>query len=150
MNFSIYRFSLDLHEESKRKAIVCMQNDTKRRLEITLTENGKPYWISEGCSAIFIAVKADGTKITNDCTISENKIIYEFTEQTASAAGTMNCYIALTGDTIEKLTSPEFSIIVHAENVPAGEIISSDEYGTLLDLITEAKSILRDGNEVEY
>ena len=53
MNLSVYRMTLDIRDMDSQLSFSLKQNDTMRRLIISLTDHCKPYTIPEGCYAVF-------------------------------------------------------------------------------------------------
>ena len=51
MNNSVYRISLDIHTVGSQVSLPIKRGDTARTICVTLTENGKPYQITDGCYA---------------------------------------------------------------------------------------------------
>ena len=153
MNNSIHRISLDIHDTGSQVSISAKKGDTARSLHINLTENGKPYRIAEGCSAVFTGEKSDGNYLFNDCTIKDNVIVYDFTEQTVPVVGQVKCEIVLYDANKEQITSPRFDIFVEDVVYNGEEIISSDEANALISATVEAKAVTAEAadlvNEVE-
>lgn len=138
MNYSNYSFTLDLQIHQSQVSIPVSLKDTARKLYITFIDGRKPYTIPDGCKAIFVGFKPDGTTLFNDCIIQENKtVIYEFTEQTANVEGIVNCEIRLYGADGQQLTSSQFIMIVD-ENVTRDNFISENE-STAIDNIIHAE-----------
>lgn len=135
MIHSEYRFSLDIQIHQAQVSVPVSLNETARKLYISLTDGRKPYTIDAGCIASFVAKKPDGTKLHNHCVIERNTIIYEFTPQTTSVEGIVNCEIRLQrGD--ELLVSPKFTIVVDNQVVRDEEIeLSADEHTSITYLI---------------
>lgn len=132
MRDSIYRFSLDIHSTQSQVSIPVPQYDTARGFLATLTEAGKPYHISDECRAVFAATKADGTTLFNDCLILNGSIIrYDFTEQTTSCAGIVECAIKIYGANGKILTSPRLTLVVYEGT--GGELVLSEDESTILD-----------------
>lgn len=141
MNNSIHRISLDIHDAGSQVSISAKKGDTARSLHITLTENGKPYRIAEGCYAVFTAIKPDKNYLFNDCTIKDNVIIYNFTEQTVPVVGQVRCEVILYDANNERITSPSFDIVVDDTVYNDEEIVSSDEATALISATAEAKAV---------
>ena len=143
MKDSVFKFSLDIHQTRAQTFFSVMRGDTKRRLEILLTEEGEPYYITEDCYAVFSAEKADGHKIYNDCEIEDNAVIYHMTPQTVSTAGILKCEIKLYGADDSLITSPRFSISVDPtiNEEDEIEIESADEVTGLAKLIAETQEV---------
>lgn len=149
MNDSIKRISLDIHKASSGEAVNAKRGDTGRTIHISLVDGGVPYIISEGCYAVFTATKPDGNVVYNACTIENNTIIYEVTEQTAAVEGRVNCEIKLYGSDGKLITSPKFTILVHKTVYSDGDKIeSSNEFNALTALVTEAQKALESVDDV--
>lgn len=134
MNYSDYRFTLDIQLHQAQVSVPVTFNDSARRLCIGLTDGRKPYIIGEGCMAVFNAKKPDGTKIKNYCVIENNTVIYEFTPQTTSCEGIVNCDITIYDIDGKALTSPQFIIVVDEKVVRDDDItIVSEDESTILN-----------------
>lgn len=135
MNYSTYRFSLDIQSTQSQVSLPVMLGDTARRLYISLTDGGKPYVIAEGCRASLAARKADGKTLLHDCIIEKNTYIrYDFTEQTATALGLTECNILIYGDDGEIIGSPRFSLVVY-NDVVGLDVVSEDDLATISRII---------------
>lgn len=143
MNDSVFKFSLDIHQTRVQTFFSVMRGDTKRRIEVMLTETGEPYYITDDCYAVFSAEKADGHKIYNDCEIVDNAICYKLTPQTVSTAGLLRCELKLYGAEDALITSPRFSISVDPtiNEEDEIEIESADEITGLTKLIAETQEV---------
>jgi hypothetical protein len=131
MNDAIKRISLDIHSTSSRETVNAQRGDTARKLIISLVDGGRPYIIGEDCYAIFTGKKPDQNVVSNDCTIKDNQIIYQITEQTVAVEGRVNCEIKLRGADDKLITSPKFTINVFGTVYNEGdEIESSDEFNS--------------------
>ncbi|MBQ2396427.1 MAG: hypothetical protein II304_05220 [Bacteroidales bacterium] len=163
MNNTDYRLSLDIFKTSSQATLPVKQFDTAYRLCITLTANGFPYSITEGCYAIFTAKKPDGNFINNKCTIENNTIYYDLTPQTTAALGIVECEVVIyeKADTEEsgnyptcdgcegcdvstdcnrgkQLATPHFNILVDKKAYNGEDIVSSSENGVLDSLVENA------------
>ena len=145
MNYVDYRFSLDVQEIGSQVFLTVKQGDTNRRLIINLTEGHEPYTIVEGCTAVLAGTKADGNVIFNNAVVEGNNIIYDFTEQTVAAVGSMKCEVRLYMEG-RKLCSPNFTISVLPDAVGDAQIESLTEVNTLTGLINEATALIEDVN----
>ena len=135
MNDSIYRISLDIHEHGSQSVLKAKKTDTGRKLHISLRAGGTPYIIEDDCYAVFKATKPDDSILYNACTIENNEIVYEFTEQTCTSVGRCRCEIALYGLDNKLITSPRFSLLVDGTIYPDGSVESTDEFSALTDLV---------------
>lgn len=150
MNYSDYKFTLDVQLHQAQISVPATLNDTARRLCIGFTDGRKPYTIADGCQATFVAKKPDGLGLFNACTIENNTVIYEFTPNTTNVIGTYECEIRLyTADGLQ-LTSPSFLIVVDEGVVSDSDIIDSEAEATMLNqLITsEAARVLNENGRI--
>ncbi len=150
MNYSKFSITLDVHSTLSQVSIPVPQNDTARRLYVSLTDGGKPFYIKDGCRAVLAASKSDGKYIVNDCIIERNQTIrYDFTEQTTAAIGKIDCTIKLYGGNNELLTSPRFTIVVYEGTVQ--EVILSDNEQTAVDnmFLAEQARVAAEAGRVE-
>ena len=138
MNYSDYRFTLDIQIHQAQVSIPVTLNDTARKLCIGLTDGRKPYYIADGCRAVFSAKKPDGTTIFNDCIIYNNTTIeYEFSKNTTSCEGIVDCEIRLYDADGRELTSPQFIIVVDKKVMRDEEVtMSASEATTITNMIT--------------
>ena len=147
MKDSAYKISLDIHEHASQAVLKAKKTDTGRKLHITLRAGGTPYTIEDDCYAAFKAKKHDDTILFNACTIENNEIIYEFTEQTCTAVGRCRCEIALYGPDDKLITSPSFVLLVDGTIYPDELVESTDEFSALTKLITDANGLVDEVKE---
>ena len=138
MNYSIFRFTLNMHTHRSQASVSAFQGDTAVRLLINITDGGVPYTIADGCVAMLTATKADGTKLAHRCTILNSSTIqYDFTEQTTSCLGIVNCEVALYGADGGIITAPKFIIVVDEREADGADFPLSMTEQNLLATIAE-------------
>lgn len=141
MNYSNYRFNLDVQSAVSQVSLPVRLLDTARRLYIGLTDGGTPYIIEDGCRAVFCARKADGNPIMNDCIIENRTIIrYDLTEQTTSCAGIVDCEIRLYGKEDNLITAPRFIMVVSDRVVHDDDFPISESERSALDNIMRSET----------
>ena len=113
MSNSQYIFNLDIHSTQSQIFLPVVLGDTARTLLINLRENGKPYIFEEGTTVEFSGKKPDGTILSANCNILDNGVVqYDFTSQTASAAGLVECRLRIGGLNNKIISSPKFFLVV--------------------------------------
>lgn len=113
MNYSTYRFTLDLRKHQSQMSISVVKDDTAVKLLISLTDGGKPYYVGEGATAILYGKRADGEPLIHRCMIKDNtEIIYKFEGTTTCVEGVVDCQLRLYGADKELITAPKFTIVV--------------------------------------
>lgn len=141
MNYSIFRFTLNMHNHRSQASVSAFQGDTAVRLLINITDGGVPYTIGDGCVAMLTGTKADGTKFAHRCAILNSTTIqYDFTEQTASCVGVTNCEVALYGADGGIITAPKFIMVVDEREVNGDAFPLSEDEQTLLATIAVAEA----------
>jgi hypothetical protein len=142
MNNAVKKISLDIQNTSSNKYVNAKIGDTGRKICISLVDGGVPYIISEECYAVFTANKPDGNVLYNRCTIENNTIGYEITEQTVAVEGRVNCEIKLYGADDKLITSPRFTLMVYGSVYNVGDEIQSEkEVDALTHLISETRGL---------
>ena len=147
---SVIRIALDVRDVEKQLSFAIKQNDSVRRLIVTLTDKGKPYLIGIGCYAVFSATTSKNTVISNGCQIKNNEIIYDLSETDTAVVGRMDAEITLFGSNGEEITSPNFTINVYKSKIGdyAGEVVASDDFSTLKNLISETNTRIAKIDEI--
>ena len=140
MNYAVYNIALDIHKTGSQVALSMIRGENKRKIVISLMENGRPYKITEGCTAYFAAKMPKGGFIHDTCLIDlkNNQIICYVTSDTLTDYGEVKCQIELTGIDGGLLFSPTFSLIVADRlynNEPVYE--SSEEFKSLAKFLAE-------------
>lgn len=147
MKDSAYKISLDINEHGSQVVLKAKKTDTGRKIYISLRAGGTPYTIEEDCYAVFTATKPDGSILYNACTIENNEIVYEFTEQTCAAIGRNRCEIKLYGLDEKLITSPRFALLVEGTVYPDEVVESSDEFSALTQMVSDALEAKKGANE---
>ena len=128
MRCSTYRFALDLQKHQSQMSIAVYANDSAVRLYITLTDGGLPYYIENGCRAVFYGMRPDEKPLIHNCMIEGNcRIIYDFNESTAKEGGITECQIRLYGKDGELISAPRFIIVVDERVVTEMDLDEEDE-----------------------
>lgn len=138
MNYSVSRFTLNMHTLRSQASVSAFKGDTAVRLLINFTDGGNAYIIADGCTAVLSGTKADGSKLYNRCVILNNTTVqYDFTEQTTNWAGVINCEVIIYGADGKELTAPKFIIVVDERETVTEEIISEDERTAISAIFAE-------------
>lgn len=147
----IYKnISLDIHNDiTSQLSLSVKQGDTTRGIRVSLTDHGKVFNIPDSCYAVFSARKSTGSFISDGCTIQNNTIIYDFSEAVVSVASQIDCELTVYSATGNKITSPSFMIFVYKtiEEEYAGEVVESNSFTVLNDLISNATETIDKANK---
>lgn len=137
MNRIVHNLILDMKSIIVQQTIDVQRNDTGRKFEITLSDNGKIYQIGEGCIAVFTATKPDGSILYNHCEIVDNTIVFDLLKnpQATAVEGEVKCEIRVYGADGALITSPRFDIVVDKTLYSDSSIESSSEFSALTQAI---------------
>lgn len=139
--------TLDLQEQSTSVIVPLKYGETGKQIIISIADGGFPYTISNDCYAVLTAQKPDGNVLYNHCTINENTILYDVTEQTTSVVGTFPAAINLYGADDTLLISSKFRIIVDGTIYSEDDVLSAPEVSALTHLISEATTTIDSGKQ---
>lgn len=147
----IYKnISLDIHDDiTSQLSLSVKQGDTARGIRVSLTDHGKVFNIPDSCYAVFSARKGNGIFISDGCVIQNNTIIYNFSDTVVSVATQIDCELIVYSEKGDKITSPSFMIFVYKtlEEEYAGEVVESNSFTVLNDLISTATEVISNVNE---
>ncbi len=146
MDVVIYDILLDTQYAGCRRQIELKKGEANSKtFRIELCKGTEPIVIDpKETIAIIKGYKEDGTVIFNSAKITdESKIEYEVGSQDTAVVGTTWYEIQLVtkdGDSYKILYSAQFKAVVKDTVVEDGKITSSDEFGLLVETITENKA----------
>lgn len=121
--------TVDLYQRLPLSIITAKQGDTGRGAIVTVTA-GDTVPDFTGASVNIYIKKPDGTKIYNACTVADNVITVDFTNQTLAVPGDAEAELqAILGDDI--LSTPIFTLRVLPSNIDDTAIQSSNEFTEL-------------------
>lgn len=122
------------------------QYDAGRLISIAFTNDGKRFVIPENTSVYLKALKPDGKQINTDewCRIQDNRVIIEVSKQLSAAPGTVECELILSDETGKQYTSSHFHIIVNKSVHNDENLISSDTYKNIIDVLLDLESLKKD------
>ena len=118
-----------------------------RYVDISLVNNGQPYTVnSEAVTVIIRGTKPDTSIIFNECEILDsNTIRVEITQQMSAVAGKGNYEVSIMSNLENRtLTSFPFFIIISKSSFDIGYVVSSNEFGLLVDKINQVHKIQLD------
>lgn len=127
MNFSIYRFTLDLHKHQSQTSVAVFQFDTAIALSIGITDGGLPYYFKDGCKAVLYGKKPSGAPIVHDCKIVDNRIIYTFEKTTADEKGVISCQIVIYNANEKSVSVPTFTLVVGERILNDDEVLDGED-----------------------
>lgn len=147
----LQELTLELNSNTAYTTIGAKQGDGNSRvLKIHITENGLDWKIPINADASYRVRKPDGYAVWNEAipNLDENVVLLTLTEQTLAVAGRAYADIVFsvgTGAERQILSTVSFIIIIMASPDITQQVISSNEFGDILDLTENAKNVLNEG-----
>ena len=145
----IQQYTVDFASNNNFLFVKGMQGDGygTRYVDISLVNNGQPYTVnSEAVTVIIRGTKPDTSIIFNECEILDsNTIRVEITQQMSAVAGKGNYEVSIMSNLENRtLTSFPFFIIISKSRFDIGYVVSSNEFGLLVDKINQVHKIQLD------
>lgn len=149
----IQQYTVDFASNNNFLFVKGIQGDGygTRYVDISLMNNGQPYIVNNDVTAVIRGTKPDNSIIFNECQILDNNTIrVEITQQMSAAAGRGNYEISIMSNLENRtLTSFPFFIIISKSSFDIGYVVSSNEFGLLIDKINQVHKLELDIHEME-
>lgn len=145
----IQQYTVDFASNNNFLFVKGIQGDGygTRYVDISLMNNGQPYTVnSEAVTVSIRGTKPDNNVIFNKCQILDsNTIRVEITQQMSAVSGRSNYEISIISNLENRtLTSFPFFIIIPQSSFDIGYVVSSDEFGLLIEKINQVHQIQAD------
>lgn len=142
----IQQYTVDFASNNNFLFVKGIQGDGygTRYVDISLMNNGQPYTVNdEAITAVIRGTKPDTSIVFNECEILDNNTIrVEITQQMSAVAGRGNYEISIMSNLENRtLTSFPFFIIISKSSYDVGYVVSSNEFGLLIDKINQVHKI---------
>lgn len=142
----IQQYSVDFASNNNFLFVKGIQGDGygTRYVDISLLNDTQPYTIDSNTVEVVIrGTKPDNKAIFNTCEIiNSNTIRAEITQQMSAVAGKGNYEISIIAkDENRTLTSFPFFIMISKSSFDVGYVVSSDEFGLLIEKINQVNKL---------
>ena len=134
---AVTRMTLDMSRVDLQRSETVTLLDTNRRWEVTLTNGGTPFRLPNNWTASLVGVKPDGNGLMLLCSVVDGRIIFDFAgnEQLTTCAGAFPLVIDVWNEYGELVASPKIWLHVLPDVRPHEDLVSTDQYTTIGDLI---------------
>ena len=137
MSMTTQTYQLDIVPFGPPVIIPMSQYDTgSRTLAFTLYNAQQPFTIPDGATAMIGGTKPDGHAFEYICTVTDQTITCDVTEQMTAVAGYTDCEITLSKD-MERLATANFKLHVERSALDR-DAISDSDFTYVLDLTNTA------------
>lgn len=133
--------SIDLCYSNASVILTPVQNDAGSRfLVASLTSEGEPYTIPEGCTVQLAVRKPDGTKTLTAASVKGNTVVCELTNQSLAVKGIADAQIIIYNG-LAVLKTPPFKFNTFEQIVSDDTIVSTDEFTALSEIMKNYQEI---------
>lgn len=146
------QISLNIDTQTQCIYVSAMQGDNKSRyINIQFIDGIEIFTIPENCIARIAATKPDKTQILNDCTIQDNMVQLQLTEQFLAVEGTVSCTVSLyNSETDERISAVGFHLIVNKSQFSDLKLSSFSESTALIKLLDKLEKFEKAINECQF
>ena len=132
----------DVLSRNSVKPVVAKQNDASSRfLNVRIQENGKDMNIDSTCSVVLNVQRPDGSVGMIRGSINEDGTVrVGLSSWVLEQAGTVSCDISVVREDSTKLTTMTFYVEVEPAVCCDGDIIDTEDYSVLVDLINDTQN----------
>ena len=132
---------IDLCYSNASVILTPVQNDVGSRfLVASLTSEGEPYTIPEGCTVQLAVRKPDGTKTLTAASVKGNTVVCELTNQSLAVKGIADAQIIIYNG-LAVLKTPPFKLNIFEQIVSDDAIVSTDEFTALSEIMKNYQEI---------
>lgn len=132
---------IDLCYSNASVILTPVQNDAGSRfLVASLTSEGEPYTIPEGCTVQLAVRKPDGTKTLTAAIVKDNTVVCELTNQSLAVKGIADAQIIIYNG-LAVLKTPPFKLNIFEQIVSDDAIVSTDEFTALSEIMKNYQEI---------
>lgn len=132
---------IDLCHSNASVILTPVQNDAGSRFLIaSLTSEGEPYTIPEGCTVQLAVRKPDGAKTLTAASVKDNTVVCELTNQSLAVKGIADAQIVIYNG-LAVLKTPPFKLNTLEQIVSDDTIVSTDEFTALSEIMKNYQEI---------
>lgn len=132
---------IDLCHSNASVILTPVQNDAGSRFLIaSLTSEGEPYTIPEGCTVQLAVRKPDGAKTLTAASVKDNTVVCELTNQSLAVKGIADAQIIIYNG-LAVLKTPPFKLNTLEQIVSDDTIVSTDEFTALSEIMKNYQEI---------
>ncbi len=134
---AVTRLTLDMSLDAVQKSVAISKNDTNRRMEITLTDAGRPFALPSTWSATL-----SGGQLEDGCVVDRGRILYDLAGGVLTAeAGIFELAFRVFDEEGDEVASPMITCNVYdvARNTEA--VTSTDEFSVLQEFVKNINEV---------
>ena len=134
---AVTRLTLDMSLDTVQKSVAISKGDTNRRMEITLTDAGRPFTLPSTWTATL-----SGGQMEDGCVVEQGKILYDLSSGVLTAeAGILELAFRIFDEEGDEVATPMITCNVYDVERNTEEVASTDEFSVLQDFIKNINAV---------
>lgn len=136
----VKHITFDLQRDGVRQIVHVKQNDKNtRQIAVGVTDDGETYELADGVVAKVVVRKPDNKQVYENCTIIDNTVYINITEQMTTVAGTAECEVQIFDD-VDYIATWNFEMVIKRSPYSAKAIESTDSYNAVITALQEIET----------
>lgn len=139
---AVTRLTLDMSLDAVQKSVAISKGDTNRRMEITLTDAGRPFALPSTWTATL-----SGGQVEDGCVVERGRILYDLSSGVLTAeTGIFELAFRIFDEEGDEVATPMITCNVYDVERNTEEVASTDEFSVLRDFIKNINDV---GNRLD-
>ena len=134
---AVTRLTLDMSLDAVQKSVAISKGDTNRRMEITLTDAGRPFALPSAWTATL-----SGGQMEDGCVVERGRILYDLSSGVLTAeTGIFELAFRIFDEEGDEVATPMITCNVYDTERNTKEVASQSEFGVLQDFVKNINDV---------
>ena len=134
---AVTRLTLDMSLDAVQKSVAISKGDTNRRMEITLTDAGRPFALPSTWTATL-----SGGQVEDGCVVERGRILYDLSSGVLTAeTGIFELAFRIFDEEGDEVATPMITCNVYDTERNTKEVASQSEFGVLQDFVKNINDV---------
>lgn len=134
---AVTRLTLDMSLDAVQKSVSISKGDTNRRMEITLTDAGRPFTLPSTWTATL-----SGGQVEDGCAVERGRILYDLSSGVLTAeTGIFELAFRIFDEEGDEVATPMITCNVYDVERNTAAVASTDEFSVLKDFIKNINEV---------
>ena len=134
---AVTKLTLDMSLDTVQKSVAISKGDTNRRMEITLTDAGRPFTLPSTWTATL-----SGGQMEDGCMVERGRILYDLSSGALTAeAGIFELAFRIFDEEGDEVATPMITCNVYDVERNTAAVASTDEFSVLQDFIKNINDV---------
>lgn len=134
---AVTRLTLDMSLDAVQKSVAISKGDTNRRMEITMTDAGRPFALPSTWTATL-----SGGQMEDGCVVERGRILYDLSSGVLTAeAGIFELAFRIFDEEGDEVATPMITCNVYDAERNTAAVASTDEFSVLQDFVKNINEV---------